>query len=95
MWLDWVLAAPVLSNSSERKKNPTEPFAPIALSVLTQHRESGPYGIKGGEPGLPGRQQVIGSDNSVIELGSVAGFEVNPRARLILETPGGGGWGQL
>ncbi|HEU0301783.1 MAG TPA: hydantoinase B/oxoprolinase family protein, partial [Longimicrobium sp.] len=66
---------------------------PVSLSVLTQHRAEGPYGVDGGRPGAPGRQRVIRATGEVLELGSVDGTEMNPGDRLVLETPGGGGWG--
>ena len=68
-------------------------LAPVELSLLTQHRVERPYGLEGGEPGLPGRQRVIRADGEVVELGPVDGCEVRPGDRLVLETPGGGGWG--
>jgi 5-oxoprolinase (ATP-hydrolysing) len=66
---------------------------PMSLSVLTQHRAEGPYGVGGGAPGAPGRQRVIRASGEVLELGSVDGTEVGAGDRLLLETPGGGGWG--
>ena len=68
-------------------------LAPMSLSVLTQHRAEGPYGMAGGSPGAPGRQRVVRANGEVLELGSVDGTEVEPGDRLVLETPGGGGWG--
>jgi 5-oxoprolinase (ATP-hydrolysing) len=68
-------------------------LAPMSLSVLTQHRVEVPYGRAGGEPGFPGRQRLVRASGEVEELGSVDGREVGPGDRLILETPGGGGWG--
>ncbi len=67
---------------------------PVSLSVLTQHRAEGPYGVDGGGPGAPGRQRVLRATGEVLELGSVDGCEVGPGDRLLLETPGGGGWGR-
>jgi 5-oxoprolinase (ATP-hydrolysing) len=64
-----------------------------SLSILAQHRAEGPYGVDGGLPGAPGRQHVVRADGQVIPLGSVDGCEVAPGDRLVLETPGGGGWG--
>ena len=68
-------------------------LAPMSLSVLTQHRAEGPYGLEGGQPGAPGRQRVFRAAGETVELGSVDGMEVEPGDRLLLETPGGGGWG--
>lgn len=67
---------------------------PISLSLLTQHRLEGPYGMDGGSRGKPGRQQLIHADGTAKELASVCGLEVSPGERLILETPGGGGYGR-
>ncbi|HEX2094137.1 MAG TPA: hydantoinase B/oxoprolinase family protein, partial [Longimicrobiaceae bacterium] len=67
---------------------------PMSLSVLTQHRAEGPYGMEGGEAGAPGRQQVVRASGETVELGPVDGCEVGPGDRLVLETPGGGGWGK-
>ncbi|MDQ3555820.1 MAG: hydantoinase B/oxoprolinase family protein, partial [Gemmatimonadota bacterium] len=66
---------------------------PMSLSLLTQHRTEGPYGMEGGEPGTPGRQRVVRASGETLELGAVDGCEVVAGDRLILETPGGGGWG--
>jgi 5-oxoprolinase (ATP-hydrolysing) len=66
---------------------------PVSLSVLTQHRVERPYGMEGGEPGAPGRQTVIRASGEVVELRPVDGIDVEPGDRLVLETPGGGGWG--
>ena len=66
---------------------------PMSLSVLTQHRVEGPYGVAGGLSGAPGRQRVVRAGGGEIELKSVDGMEVEAGDRLVLETPGGGGFG--
>ena len=68
-------------------------LAPMSLSVLTQHRASGPYGLAGGLPGAPGRQRLHRATGDTVELKSVDGVEVEAGDRLVLETPGGGGYG--
>jgi 5-oxoprolinase (ATP-hydrolysing) len=68
---------------------------PMTLSILSQHRAEGPYGMDGGEAGAPGRQRVVRASGEVHELGAVDGTDVGPGDRLIIETPGGGGWGKL
>jgi 5-oxoprolinase (ATP-hydrolysing) len=67
---------------------------PMSLSLLSQHRVEAPYGMEGGEPGRRGRQRLVRASGMVEELVSVDGREVGPGDRLILETPGGGGWGR-
>jgi 5-oxoprolinase (ATP-hydrolysing) len=66
---------------------------PVSLSLLTQHRVEGPYGMDGGHSGKPGRQQWVQVGGKTEELASVCGLEILPGERLILETPGGGGYG--
>lgn len=67
---------------------------PASVSVLTQHREERPFGMDGGEPGAAGRQRLVRSDGEVVHLTSVDGCEAGAGDRLVLETPGGGGWGR-
>ncbi len=69
-------------------------LAPCDLSILSQHRQSGGYGLAGGEAGQPGRQRVLRADGTVEELRAIDGRSVGPGDRLLLETPGGGGWGE-
>ena len=69
---------------------------PAALSILSQHRVERPYGMEGGEPGQPGRQRLMratGGTAETVDLAPIDGCDVGPGDRLILETPGGGGWG--
>ncbi len=66
---------------------------PVHLSLLSQHRKNAPYGMAGGEPGRPGRQRILRADGSVEELPYLAKVSVEPGDRLVLETPGGGGYG--
>jgi 5-oxoprolinase (ATP-hydrolysing) len=64
-----------------------------ALSILSQHRTVAPYGMAGGRPGARGRQRVVRASGETLELGPIEGCEVGPGDRLIVETPGGGGYG--
>ncbi|HEV8240857.1 MAG TPA: hydantoinase B/oxoprolinase family protein [Thermoanaerobaculia bacterium] len=68
-------------------------LAPVALSVVTQHRVEAPFGAAGGGDGARGRQRLLRNSGVVENLGSVDGREVEAGDRLLLETPGGGGWG--
>jgi 5-oxoprolinase (ATP-hydrolysing) len=70
-------------------------LAPLDLSLLTQRRKSGPYGWAGGDPGQPGRQTLFRAGQLHGEaLDSSTALLVQPGDRLVIETPGGGGWGQ-
>ena len=67
---------------------------PVAVSLLTQSRTSGGFGADGGSEGAPGQQRVVRVDGSVETLPAVAAAECAVGDRLILETPGGGGYGK-
>lgn len=66
---------------------------PVTLSMLTQHRNAGPYGVAGGHPGSPGRQWVTRADGTILPLKGIDGAALAAGDRLHLETPGGGGYG--
>lgn len=66
---------------------------PVELTVLTQHRKQGPYGLQGGEAGKPGEQWVVYKDGRREKLESVDGRSLGKGDKFILKTPGGGGFG--
>jgi 5-oxoprolinase (ATP-hydrolysing) len=66
---------------------------PASLSILSQHRTLGPYGLNGGSPGLPGAQWIVRATGEIEALRAIDGRELRPGDRLVLETPGGGGYG--
>lgn len=68
-------------------------LASVSLSLITQHRIEGPAGLQGGKPGKPGSQTIIHADGSAQTLAPSDTAELPPGASLIIETPGGGGWG--
>jgi len=68
-------------------------LAPLTVSLLTQHRNAGPYGMDGGENGAPGRQSLTRPDGATETLPAIASRDVLPGTLLHLETPGGGGFG--
>lgn len=65
----------------------------VELSLLTQHRKDGPQGMNGGQSGEPGRQFLILPDGSEENLPFACTVSVKAGTRLIVETPGGGGFG--
>ncbi len=69
-------------------------LAPVALSVLSQHREEGPYALEGGERGRPGAQRVLRADGREEALGGIDHRDLDVDDRVVVETPGGGGWGR-
>ncbi|MDN3295745.1 hydantoinase B/oxoprolinase family protein [Streptomyces ficellus] len=66
---------------------------PMTVALLTGHRRIPPYGMAGGEPGALGRNAVERADGTVRALGGVDVADVGPGDVLVVETPGGGGYG--
>lgn len=65
----------------------------VELSLLTQQRREGAYGLAGGQSGAVGRQWIERADGQRVELSAIDGSSMWPGDRLVLETPGGGGYG--
>ncbi|MBU1249233.1 MAG: hydantoinase B/oxoprolinase family protein, partial [Proteobacteria bacterium] len=66
--------------------------AEAEVTLLSERRQSRPYGLAGGQPGQPGRNTVIRNGQ---EEPMPAKFHtrLHPGDRLRIDTPGGGGWG--
>jgi N-methylhydantoinase B/acetone carboxylase, alpha subunit len=69
-------------------------LAPVEVGLLTDRRAVGPYGLKGGEDGSPGRS-TFHQGKSVKTLPAKCSFAADAGDILRIETPGGGGWGTL
>lgn len=65
---------------------------PLVVSLLTSRRTRSPYALSGGSPGRRGRNRLI-RPSETIELPPTGTFHVEVSDRLLIETPGGGGWG--
>ncbi|MDX2937690.1 hydantoinase B/oxoprolinase family protein [Streptomyces ipomoeae] len=66
---------------------------PMTVSTLSQHRRIPPYGMAGGAPGALGANRVERADGDVVELGGSDSLDIGPGDVLVIETPGGGGYG--
>ncbi|MBC2905138.1 hydantoinase B/oxoprolinase family protein [Streptomyces cupreus] len=66
---------------------------PMTVSTLSQHRRVPPYGLAGGEPGALGANRVERADGTVTALDGSDTADVGPGDVLVIETPGGGGYG--
>ncbi len=67
---------------------------PMTASILSNRRRIPPFGLAGGQPGKPGRNAVERTDGSVEELPASANTEMGVDDVFIIETPGGGGFGE-
>jgi len=68
-------------------------LAPVTVSLLTERRTRAPFGLAGGEPGAPGENRVERAGGGVEILPAKARCELAADDRLVVETPGGGGFG--
>jgi N-methylhydantoinase B/oxoprolinase/acetone carboxylase alpha subunit len=59
---------------------------PCRVSLLTERRARAPEGVRGGEPGAPGRNLLNGE-----ELPAKATRDLAPGDVIRIETPGGAG----
>ena len=66
----------------------------MTAGILSGRRLTAPFGLAGGGEGMRGVNRVERADGSVEELASSATVEVAPGDRLVIETPGGGGYGK-
>lgn len=67
----------------------------VEMTFLSQHRKVAPYGMAGGEPGEVGQQYVLRTDGWREYLKGIDFTKLFPGDRLVVKTPGGGGWGRL
>jgi N-methylhydantoinase B/oxoprolinase/acetone carboxylase alpha subunit len=68
---------------------------PVNLSILSQRRKVGPFGINGGDSGQRGYQKVIRKNDSEIQLDSIENINIEKGDRFEINTPGGGGFGNM
>jgi N-methylhydantoinase B len=68
-------------------------LAPTTLSIIASRLEIGPWGLEGGEPGRPGRITVRRRNGEAVTIGSET-VELAEGDEVVIETPGGGGYGR-
>ncbi|MFC7307576.1 hydantoinase B/oxoprolinase family protein [Streptomyces monticola] len=66
---------------------------PMTVSTLSGHRRVPPYGMAGGEPGALGANRVERADGTVLHLQGADSAQLEAGDALVVETPGGGGYG--
>lgn len=67
---------------------------PMKVSILSERRAFQPYGMEGGEGGKRGENLWIKEDGRVVNLGGKNTAKMGKGDRIIIQTPGGGGWGK-
>jgi N-methylhydantoinase B len=71
-------------------------LAPAQITLNCERRVYAPYGLSGGRPGERGVNRVLrrGAQYQGEIVGSKYTAQVQPGDRVVIETPGGGGWGR-
>jgi N-methylhydantoinase B len=63
------------------------------VTLLTERRRFPPYGLAGGQAGQLGRNFIL-RDGRQLDLPGKGSLELKAGDVLVIDTPGGGGWGQ-
>ena len=66
---------------------------PMTATLLSNHRETEPYGLAGGQSGLCGENSLLRADGTSLMLKGNDEVQVGTGDVLIIKTPGGGGFG--
>jgi N-methylhydantoinase B len=64
------------------------------VTLLSDRRSRGPWGLYGGADGAPGKTFITRRDRSVEMMPAKFSTRLCKGERITIETPGGGGWGQ-
>ncbi|QUS59718.1 hydantoinase B/oxoprolinase family protein [Synechocystis sp. PCC 7338] len=66
----------------------------LSVAILANRRRVAPFGLAGGEPGAVGENWLLRHSGDELRLDGCAQVDVVPGDRLIVKTPGGGGYGR-
>jgi len=66
---------------------------PMTASILSNGRVRGAFGMAGGAAGMPGDNRVERGDGGLERLGHIGSVDMQPGDVFVIETPGGGGYG--
>ncbi|WP_315761011.1 hydantoinase B/oxoprolinase family protein [Sphingomonas sp. Y38-1Y] len=67
---------------------------PLRAAILSNRRRVPPFGLAGGEPGATGANRIERVDGTVQPLGATDAAAMGVGDVLVIETPGGGGFGR-
>ncbi|HEX4158664.1 MAG TPA: hydantoinase B/oxoprolinase family protein [Rhizomicrobium sp.] len=67
---------------------------PMTAAILSTRRETEPFGLAGGEAGMPGANMIIRADGETVALRGRDEIAVDAGDQILVATPGGGGYGR-
>jgi 5-oxoprolinase (ATP-hydrolysing) len=67
---------------------------PMTATILSSHRLTRAFGVAGGGEGAPGRNAVKRAGGHIEPLAGNDRVDLDAGDIIIIETPGGGGWGK-
>ncbi len=67
---------------------------PATLSLMGERRRNQPWGLSGGGPGACGEDWLVTASGDRRRLAGKTTIQVDRGDRLLVRTPGGGGWGR-
>ncbi|MBL8542236.1 MAG: hydantoinase B/oxoprolinase family protein [Hyphomonadaceae bacterium] len=69
--------------------------APMTAAILSNRRNTAPFGLAGGGDGKPGANWIEHQDGTITTLAATAEASVAAGDVFVIETPGGGGYGKI
>jgi 5-oxoprolinase (ATP-hydrolysing) len=66
---------------------------PVEAAILSNHRRIAPFGMEGGANGATGINTIIRNNGKVEKLSATATVNLAAGDVIVIETPGGGGFG--
>ena len=67
---------------------------PMSAAILSNRRNTEPFGLAGGKAGKAGVNRAILADGSIVELAYSDDIALNAGDEIVIMTPGGGGFGE-
>jgi 5-oxoprolinase (ATP-hydrolysing) len=65
----------------------------LDVGILSERRSLQPYGMGGGQPGARGQNLMLLASGRTVNLGGKGTYKCQTGDRILILTPGGGGYG--
>ncbi len=68
---------------------------PVVVSLLGERQKTAPWGLAGGGDGKKGKYYIKTKEEKIIILPGKTTISLDPGDVIVIETPGGGAWGEM